>query len=228
MKRLLFFTLLFLILSSYSVLGAVYADVEIKLSNDGSIDIDGLTNYDGFLDYENSDFLKKQGKYWLLNISSEEIFSDAIFKIILPKDVIVNYLKVPSLLTIDNKDGQMTILATAHEEKLNIQVQFLSERQSNSLWIFILLIFFGIFLLLIAYHISKPEKNSYVYKGLTPRQKQIVDILIKNHFEIIQGEIEKITKLPKSSISRNVDSLVKKGLIHKEQSGMSNKLFLKK
>lgn len=221
------FLVLFLIIISSQAIAATYADIEIKANSDGSLSIDGLTNYEPFISFDDGDFLIRDGKYWVLNITTDEVFTDAIYKVTLPEDVVVNYLRVPNLLTIDNKDGRMTILGTAHNQKMNIIIQYTAEEKGSSWWIFLVLIAIGSALLTWGYMMKSPSQKSFTYKGLTPRQKQIFELVAKSTKGITQAEIETITKLPKSSLSRNIDTLVKKELIHKEQSGMSNKLFLK-
>lgn len=201
MKRLFLLLVLFSLLISSQAIAATYADIEIKSESDGSLSIDGLTNYEPFISFDATDFLNYDGKHWVLNITTDEVFSDAIYKITLPEDVVVNYLRVPDLLTIDNKNGRMTILGTAHNQKMNIIVQYTAEEKSSSWWVFLILIAIGVSLLTWSYLMKSPNNKSYTYKGLTPRQKQIFELVVKKPNGITQAEIETITKLPKSSLS---------------------------
>jgi uncharacterized membrane protein len=57
--------------------------------------------------------------------------------------------------------------------------------------------------------------------GLTERQKEIVNLVSKNK-RITQKGLQDKLNMPKSSLSRNVESLVKKRILKKEQKGMSN------
>ena len=66
------------------------------------------------------------------------------------------------------------------------------------------------------------------FDSLPDRQKKIITLIKDSKSgSITQAELEKITGYPKSSLSRNVDSLVRKNLIEKKQTGMSNTLCLK-
>lgn len=228
MKRFVLILSLFLILLSSSVIAAPYADIEIEAFADGTLEIDGTTNYVSFQEFEVTDYLNKVGNYWVLNITTDEVFSDAVYKIVLPEDVVVNYIRVPDLLTIDNKKGHMTVLGVAHEQKFNILVQYSADKKSSLWWLILfvvaLIIGFGTW----KYLMKSPVKQTIKYKGLSPRQQQILDIILKNPNGITQAKLEEITKLPKSSLSRNVDALVRKEIIQKEQSGMTNTLFVKK
>jgi len=62
--------------------------------------------------------------------------------------------------------------------------------------------------------------------NLNERQLQIVKIL-REHKELTQKELEKIMVIPKSSISRNIQSLSAKGIIEIKKRGITNYLSLK-
>ena len=72
------------------------------------------------------------------------------------------------------------------------------------------------------------EDVGYNFRGLTDRQKQIMELLIETKRPLTQVEIEKELDIPKAAVSRNVHSLEIKGLIEIEKIGMSNLIRLKK
>ena len=74
----------------------------------------------------------------------------------------------------------------------------------------------------------KIEEGEYSFRGLTDRQKDIVQLLIKVKRPLTQVEIQKELDMPKAAVSRNVHSLEIKGLIEIEKIGMSNLVRLKK
>jgi len=65
-------------------------------------------------------------------------------------------------------------------------------------------------------------------RGLNDRQKQIIKLLIEVKRPLTQTEIQRELKIPKAAVSRNISTLERKGLIEKEQIGMSNRISLKK
>ena len=65
-------------------------------------------------------------------------------------------------------------------------------------------------------------------KGLSDRQKNIINLLIEKDRPLSQTIIQKELNIPKSAVSRNISSLELKGLIEKENIGMSNLIRLKK
>ncbi len=72
------------------------------------------------------------------------------------------------------------------------------------------------------------SKPWYDKSKLLDRQKDIVEILEKNNGSLLQKKLEEQLKIPKSSLSRNIDSLVRQGIITKQEKGMSNVLTLNK
>lgn len=75
--------------------------------------------------------------------------------------------------------------------------------------------------------LSEQRMNKYL-PSLSDRQKELITLIKHSKTgSITQAELERITGFPKSSLSRNVDSLVRKELIEKKQTGMSNTLCLK-
>jgi uncharacterized membrane protein len=73
-----------------------------------------------------------------------------------------------------------------------------------------------------------PDKNSNDFKGLNQRQKEIVKLLVDRNIPLTQTDIQKELNIPKAAVSRNIRGLELKGLIEKEQIGMSNLIRIKK
>jgi uncharacterized membrane protein len=76
--------------------------------------------------------------------------------------------------------------------------------------------------------VKQPKYNAYQFKGLNQRQKEIMNLLIDKNTALTQTEIQKELNIPKAAISRNIRGLELKGLIEKEQIGMSNLIRIKK
>ena len=74
--------------------------------------------------------------------------------------------------------------------------------------------------------IKEKEKNNIDLSLFSPRQQDIIKIL-EEKGKITQKELETIMKIPKSSISRNIQTLVIKGVIQKESVGLTNYISLK-
>jgi len=77
-------------------------------------------------------------------------------------------------------------------------------------------------------NVNVDSEIEYSFKGLSERQKEIVQLLIDTKRPLTQVEIQKELDMPKAAVSRNVHSLEIKGLIEIEKIGMSNLIRLKK
>ncbi len=226
MKRGLIVLALLMVLS---VNAQLYADVIFHVGNDGVVTISGNTNYEGFKGTTNK-LTSKQGDFWILNITSPN-FEEFVYSIELPQNSVINYIKSDTPVRIEDK-GSIVVTSTGTKEKVNIVIQYsISKGNSNSLLTWIIGIIAIIVIVGIIYYIKNPKKPSTPEKELnrdlyTDRQLMILDYL-KEHGTVTQAHLEKDLNLPKSSLSRNIQTLVQKGIIFKETKGMSNVIGFK-
>ena len=205
-----------------------YGDIEIHVRDDGRISIDGTTNYPS-LEIENSaEYTSKQGKYWVLNLTFDQEFKNLIYTLRLPKRSFINYIKSPRLARIEARDDGLYVIGTAENQKFNLILQYqipLTNPNYRYLYYVVGFILISSFAFIFFNLFTKTKLQHHKIRGLTERQKTIWKLVKKNN-EITQAELEKITKLPKSSLSRNIDSLIRKGFLKKESKGMSNIIYL--
>lgn len=71
------------------------------------------------------------------------------------------------------------------------------------------------------------EEQNFIYKNLPIRQQEIITILQENK-KITQKELQKKMNIPKSSISRNINSLISRNIITRTKYGQTNYLEIKK
>ena len=234
---------------SYPIICAqnYYADIEISVDESGVVDIEGISNYPDFLVQNSHLYTYKKQSYWLLNITKEEVFSDYIYVLTLPEGSKINHVKTSGFRGIEEEDGKLIISGAGQNESLSIVVQYqvnkTSDEQSLIDFIILLALILSIIILtgLLIYFILKDKqkgslgsdanvvgKGGYNFKGLSERQKEIVQLLIDAKRPLTQVEIQKELDMPKAAVSRNVHSLEIKGLIEIEKIGMSNLIRLKK
>lgn len=216
-----------------------YADIEIFADEAGFVTITGTTNHPTLI-VDNSDmFTSKQKSIWKLNISTEEIFSNLVFKLHLPKNSVVNYLRTPSLARIEDSTGGLVIIGTAENQKLNLIAQYSTRKNAEVQWVegrlfyWLIFIFAGIAGALLLFFIAANKlkfnkQKNHDLSFLTERQKIIYNIVKQSKKPLTQTAIQLKAGLPKSSVSRNIDSLVKRNLLIKNPSGMSNMITLNK
>jgi hypothetical protein len=229
-RVLIISTIIMLIIFSANLVLATnddyYADLFIVINERGDVSISGNTNHPNITG-SFQDMTSKQGRYWVFNIS-EDNFSTALFEISFPKDTVITYIKSSARITIHSNDAP-TIKGILKDKPLEIIVQYYFEDPITSN--FPLLLLFGSILLILGlffiFTFRKKTDNGFDLSSLTSRQRKIIELLIKKD-GVTQNFLEKELGWPKSSLSRNVASLERKGLIVKINKGNSNVISLNK
>ena len=227
-----------------------YADVEITVDSSGFVSVDGITNHPDLLINNTELYTSKKQSYWLLNITKEDIFSDFVFTVTLPIDSSINYVKTSGSMRIEEGQGKLTISGFGQNKSFYIIVQYQVGKSTNTIQtidfsLFLAIIIISLFIILIvSYFVYKSlwkkqenkniinntneNKTEYNFKGLNDRQKKIMELLIQKNRPLSQSIIQKELDIPKAAVSRNISSLELKGLVEKENIGMSNLIRLKK
>lgn len=212
-----------------------YADINIKVDNSGNTLIKGTSNHPLLNEGVTSNLTSKKGTHWILNISPKGTFSDAYYKIQFPKDTIINYIKAPQIARIEYSDDGLAVIGTAKNQPISVVIQYRIEPEllesANSILLTVLVIIL-VALLIGAIFIIRKKRNStqkqkYDIEVLNERQKEIMELVIKLGGQTTQKALENALTIPKSSLSRNIDSLVRKGFIEKHASGMTNTVRFK-
>jgi uncharacterized membrane protein len=220
--------ILFLLLAMAAPAAAeYYADVVISVDASGAVRISGLTNHPGLAERETQEFTSKRGANWLLNITLEGNFSSFVYELRFPGNAQISYLKVPNKLNIGYESGQIVVTGTGNQEAFYVVAQYsFGPQESYSYMIIMGLAVAAVAAFLYAYRTRKP-KPKYDTRGMTERQKLIFEFVRRAGHPVSQVEIERSVNIPKSSVSRNVDTLVRKGFLARQRRGMSNVVYLK-
>jgi len=224
-----------------------YADITIEVDPSGFITINGITNHPDLLANDTQIYTSKKQSYWLLNITKEEVFSDFVYALTLPKDSSINYIKSSGFIRIEENQGNLLVKGFGENESFSIIVQYQTERlpeegeiiQLNSMHIILAISIIILTIILVIMFVKGKKDNRTVekqeqaeinqdFKGLNERQKQIMKLLMERKIPLTQTDIQKELNIPKASVSRNIHRLERRGLIEKEQIGMSNLIRLKK
>lgn len=239
MFRVVLFIFFIFLLSSSAYSNTYYADIIIDVNSQGQVTITGDTNsleLSGV--FLSEKFTSKQNEYWLLNITTREVFGDFIYELNLPTGSQINYIKTTPTFRIENQENKIRLIGTGEDKPLTLIVQysissnFLLEKESISyLWLTSAMFFVIILCLLgIIWTLRKSrrvgeKKEDFDIEILPKRQRDIIEILKKKK-RITQKELEEILNIPKSSISRNLKTLEVRGIVKKRRIGQTNYLFL--
>ena len=218
-----------------------YADVDISVDTSGFVTITGTTNYPDLLTDSTEIYSSKDQSFWLLNITKNEVFSNYIYTITFPKGTSINYIKSEGTFRIGGHEEHLIIDGFAENNNLSVIIQYQIDKYNEgsvsnafnmNLGLIIIISLFIILFIVVYYKFPDKNKSSEMFeddmlKGLNQRQKDIMNILINNSAPLTQSDIQREIGIPKASVSRNIQRLEFKGLIEKEQTGMSNLIRLK-
>ena len=226
----------------------LYADLEITVDNAGFVSIGGNTNYPDLIVENSEEYTSKTQSLWTLNITKNVTFSDFIFSIILPEHTEIRSISSSGSTLISEESGNLVIKGYGSNESLSIVIKYQTDKILETVGVFgldlfTLVLIVCIFVLIICFlivlfRVDKREKPIFSdkkddapqpeLKGLNDRQKKIMTLLQKSNIALTQTDIQRELNMPKASVSRNIRRLELKGLIEKEQIGMSNLIRLKK
>ena len=241
---LIFFILISLFPSVFAE--EYYADLTISVDSSGFVTIDGSTNHPNLLVDDTEEYTSKKQSYWLLNITKDDVFSEYVYKINFPEGSSINFIDSNGPIRIAEEQGNLLVKGFGENETFSIVVQYQVEKVPDStttneenqiIATLLLIIIFASTVALIFLYVPKIFKKSnlktedlgnYNLKGLSERQKEIMKLLIERKRPLTQTDIQKELNMPKAAVSRNIRTLERKGLVEKEQIGMSNLITLKK
>ncbi|MFH0956873.1 MAG: MarR family transcriptional regulator [Candidatus Aenigmatarchaeota archaeon] len=209
-----------------------YADVMMEVSADGSVAISGLSNHPGLSAGVYDEYTSKKGSYWLLNITLPGTFSDYVYTLRMPPGSSANYIKSSGRVSIGQEGESVVIEGTGKDIGFSVAVQYTVSPGGYSgyyplLFIPTIAIIAAVLFLFRGKLFQKgpAKKKAYDSRMLAGRQLAIVQTLEKSGKPMTQRQIEQALSLPKSSVSRNISSLVRAGILVRHERGMSNAVW---
>jgi uncharacterized membrane protein len=202
-----------------------YADIDLIVNDNGFVEISGINNHPLLISSTN--YTSKNGNLWTLDLNINETFSDYVYEIYLPKNAAIKNLSTPKTMSITNENNVLLILGIGHNETFKLIISYIIKQEKNNYFYLILLetiILIGVIVYFVLYF--KKNKIRINYSLLSKRQCKIMKI-IENKKRVTQKYLEELNLMPKSSLSRNIESLNKKGLIIKNKKGINNILSIK-
>lgn len=232
-----FFALAVTAFFSIACAEAYYADVKIIILENGDAVIEGISNHPMLQEGTYSGYTSKEKTVWTINISPEGAFSDYLVEIHFPRNSFLSYLKMPSILSIGEDAGSVIVTSSGSDSEFFAIAQYQTNTGKEDYTAYASLALFGLSAAIVFFWFLFMRKNgrtvdscnpSYNPDSLTERQNKIMDIIMRNNGSITQSQLQKLVGLPKASLSRNVDGLIRKGILTKEQKGMTNLICIKK
>ena len=219
---------------SLSCVAAYYADVTLDVQTDGSVAISGISDHPLLQPGATNELTYKAKSYWLFNLTIPNKLSEFVIAIKLPQGATLNYVNNANL-SLSSEANRVVIKRVGSNSSISIIAQYqLPEQQQQQNWVVTaaaiiatLLLFWAVMFFAgrAGKHRHQTKHLSYI-DGLPARQREIVQLLQKAGGRLTQKQIEQHMSIPKSSVSRNIDSLSRKGIVKKESLGLSNTVSL--
>ncbi len=215
-----------------------YADIIIDLSDDGITQITGISNHPDFQNKITHEFTYKNKEIWELNILTLETFSEYVYQLTFPENTEIIDFNFSGTYRVSTENNKIIINGTSKNGNLYLNAKYKINYVDNDFGYLFNIILLIIIITIIVFlnfeklkaFLLKNKKNENINVNedtLTDRQKEIYKFLKDNNGSATQKQIQDKTNLPKASLSRNIASLEKKGIIIKERKGMSMLITLK-
>jgi uncharacterized membrane protein len=244
---------LILLFFNFNFIFSYYGDFEIEVFENGEVKVLGDTNFNELIYIQKSQkFTSKKKEYWVFNLTTNEIFEKYSYELKFPKNTEINYIKSVKNFKIKTTDKNLIIVGNSQRGFFNLIIQYKLNSKVESfsfsfysilaIIIFVIFMSFRFFSIYLKLNFARKnptkkskEKNEiginkkeFDYSHFPIRQKDMIDILKKQKGnKIKQKEFEKLMLIPKSSISRNIKSLKKRGVLRCERFGTTKWVFLK-
>ncbi|MEM4598505.1 MAG: MarR family transcriptional regulator [Candidatus Diapherotrites archaeon] len=227
-------TVLFLLLLNFfcSAFSEYYADISITIGKDGLCKIKGITNHPLLSEGIHNELTYKEGTKWGFLLDINDKFSDFVYDIHLPPNARLTKVNNSGSISIQAEGDVITIKGFGKEEPLRLFVwYYIDNNEQRGLigWPILAILIAVLSAFAAKYIIRKKkiakkanEENKKNYEGLNERQRAIMIFLEEKGGKATQKEITEALRLPKSSVSRNIEALLKRGYVKKEQRGMTN------
>jgi len=246
MKRIVLLLAVLALILSGTHAQEYYADTVFDIANDGGVTISGATNHPELGAQVKEKLTSKTNGIWTITLNPSGDFSEYVYEIILPAGAQLIDTNSPTGNRIDSTNDRIRIIGTGEQTTYLVSARYITRAQpkeENLTFVFVGLLLLVIILVGIwgagelrkrkkcesgEIKTSLIEKPKYNKEALTERQLQLVEYLEKGKGSATQAELQKQFELPKASLSRNLDTLERKGIITKERKGMTMLVMLKK
>jgi len=231
----------FFVAACPAVAETYYGDVVVSVDASGSSTVSGTANHPMLSPRVTDSFTSKRGSYWLFNLTfpGEDVFSEYVFEVLLPSGASVNYVKSSGQFRIVDEGKRIGVKVSGTDESPSVIVQYqLADKETDSIpWEYVVLAAVGVAAVAAAFFLYRRRRAAAGLVGaedaavagsdvLSDRQRDILKVITDEGRPVNQTVVCDRLGLPKSSVSRNVDTLVSLGILKKTRVGMSTMLSL--
>jgi hypothetical protein len=223
-RRLLAFIVCFFVGSVGLVSGAFYADTTFYVDADGSVSVQGSSNHPGLASGVYENLTSSSDGVEVFQVSINESFSDYLFTVDLPGGAELISVESAASTRIISGDRGLRIRGVAENKPFSVRVEYAAEeQQSVTWWPYLVAAILAGFAATYWYVRDTWEPP----RDVNDRQRRILVFLHGRGGEATQSTVAEELGFPKSSTSRNLDTLERKGYVDRIDEGNAKTVVLR-
>ncbi len=209
------------------IIGPAFA---LNLDGTARIDSQGFSyiNIPGYPS-QSSNYTTKIGDNWYFDLNEMQEYQNVNIAVYVPQNAVLKSVETNLAYTI-GYDSAIVLQFSGKNVTPRIEVRYVIETTPAHDYSFIILLGAVIIILCAAiavtYFKTRKEKDK-VLSVLNERERQVIITLRELKGKAKQSKLRRVTGLPKSTLSRTIKNLEKKGLIVRDGEGSLAKIMLK-
>ena len=125
-KHCIIFMICFLVFFISPLISAqeLYADITIDITESGFVTIEGDTNHPSLLAVDDQSLTSKISDNWYFEISKDEVFSEIIYKVILPPGAEIFNIDSSGTVWIGDESNRLIVYGLGQNETLSLEINY--------------------------------------------------------------------------------------------------------
>ena len=193
------------------------------------VDSSGLSviSVEGFED-ETHHYTSKTGSEWYFSFMPPNYYDSISLKVYLPKNAVLKSIDSNLDYSIGYENSLFLFFeGLSKTPRIIVNYSFEPVEEFDYYLILVPLSLLVIAVLLILFLKKKSKLEKKFLSALNKRERQVMLTLKDLGGNVKQSKLRRVTGLPKSTLSRTVKSLERKGLVSKQGHGMTNRVIIK-
>jgi hypothetical protein len=213
----------FLVATVASVSGAFYADTTFYVDGDGTVSVQGSSNHPRLTTGVYENLTSSADGVEVFAVSINESFSDYLFTVDLPGGAEIISVESEASTRINTEGSGLQVRGVAENKPFGVRVEYTVDEQDTTTWwpVLVVAVLAGF---AATYWYLRDSWESP--RDVNDRQRRILVFLHGRGGEATQSVIADELDLPKSSTSRNLATLERKGYVDRVDEGNAKTVVL--
>ena len=207
-----------------SVSGAFYADTAFYVDGDGTVSVQGSSNHPRLTPGVYENLTSSADGVEVFAVSINESFSDYLFAVDLPGGAEIISVESEASTRINTEGSGLQVRGVAENKPFGVRVEYAVDEPNTVTWWPVLVVAVPAGFAARYWYLRDPWEPP---RDVNDRQRRILVFLHGRGGEATQSVIADELGLPKSSTSRNLNSLERKGYVDRVDEGDAKTVVLR-